>query len=165
MIPRSSITRPAGPPRSTRAGPPAGCVAVRTLAESAVTIFAFSVSFPDRSFTLINDSETISRATSEVDVNQIVLSESLHPVEQSRGNRRSCGLASLRRCLRLRCSSVTYRFRYSLSFRQSGSDPLAGGPLFTQRRHPNMRDRNLTTNPTTSDSFARTQKTERSKQL
>jgi hypothetical protein len=36
----------------------------------------------------------ISRATSEVDVNQIVLSESLHPVEQSRGNRRSCGLAS-----------------------------------------------------------------------
>src|SRR5260221_566865 len=118
MIPRSSITRPAGPPRSTRAGPPAGCVAVRTLAESAVTIFAFSVSFPDRSFTLINDSETISRATSEVDVNQIVLSESLHPVEQSRGNRRSCGLASLRRCLRLRCSSVRYRFRYALSFRQ-----------------------------------------------
>src|SRR5260221_5847341 len=153
MIPRSSITRPAGPPRSTRAGPPAGCVAVRTLAESAVTIFAFSVSFPDRSFTLINDSETISRATSEVDVNQIVLSESLHPVEQSRGNRRSCGLASLRRCLRLRCSSVTYRFRYTLSFPQSGSDRLSRGPFLTPPPHPNIPNRTLTTHHTRSDSL------------
>src|ERR1700746_405495 len=90
MTPRSSITRPAGPPRSTRAGRPAICVAVRALAESAVTIFAF----PDGSFTLINDSEIISRATSAVDVNQIVLSEPLHPVEHSRGNRHSCALAS-----------------------------------------------------------------------
>src|SRR5260221_8300686 len=135
MIPRSSITRPAGPPRSTRAGPPAGCVAVRTLAESAVTIFAFSVSFPHRSFTLINDSETISRATSEVDVNQIVLSESLHPVEQSRGNRRSCGLASLRRGLRPPYSSVSYRFRYVLSFLPIGSARLSGGPLCMQPPH------------------------------
>jgi hypothetical protein len=30
---------------------------------------------------------------------------------------------------RLRCSSVTYRFRYAPSFRQSGSDRLAGGPF------------------------------------
>src|SRR5258707_8961043 len=86
MIPRSSITRPAGLPRSTRADPPAICVAVPILTESAATIFAFSVSFPDGrpSFTLINDSEIISRATSAVDVNQIVLSEPLRPVEHSR---------------------------------------------------------------------------------
>jgi len=30
---------------------------------------------------------------------------------------------------RLRCSSVTYRFRYAPSYRQSGSDRLAGGPF------------------------------------
>jgi hypothetical protein len=30
---------------------------------------------------------------------------------------------------RLRCSSVTYRFRYAPSIRQSGSDRLAGGPV------------------------------------
>ena len=30
---------------------------------------------------------------------------------------------------RLRCSSVTYRFRYALSYCQSGSDRLAGGPF------------------------------------
>src|SRR5580692_9676111 len=30
---------------------------------------------------------------------------------------------------RLRCSSVTYRFRYAPSIRQSGSDRLAGGPF------------------------------------
>ena len=30
---------------------------------------------------------------------------------------------------RLRCSSVTYRFRYAPSHRQSGSDRLAGSPF------------------------------------
>jgi hypothetical protein len=30
---------------------------------------------------------------------------------------------------RLRCSSVTYRFRYVPSLRQSGSDRLADGPF------------------------------------
>src|ERR1700722_19714419 len=30
---------------------------------------------------------------------------------------------------RLRCLSVTYRFRYAPSIRQSGSDRLAGGPF------------------------------------
>ena len=30
---------------------------------------------------------------------------------------------------RLCCSSVTYRFRYAPSYRQSGSDRLAGGPF------------------------------------
>jgi hypothetical protein len=30
---------------------------------------------------------------------------------------------------RLRCSSVTYRFRYAPFYRQSGSDRLAGGPF------------------------------------
>jgi hypothetical protein len=30
---------------------------------------------------------------------------------------------------RLRCSSVTYRFRYAPSIRQSGSDRLTGGPF------------------------------------
>jgi len=34
---------------------------------------------------------------------------------------------------RLRCSSVTYPFRYAPSYRQSGSDRLAGGPFWTQR--------------------------------
>src|ERR1700726_5032291 len=29
----------------------------------------------------------------------------------------------------LRCSSVTYRFRYAPSIRESGSDRLAGGPF------------------------------------
>src|SRR5271166_5636593 len=36
---------------------------------------------------------------------------------------------------RLRCSSVTYRFRYAPSSRQSGSDRLAGGPFSSQRRY------------------------------
>jgi hypothetical protein len=31
---------------------------------------------------------------------------------------------------RLRCSSVTYQFRYAPSYRQSGSDRLAGAAHF-----------------------------------
>jgi len=36
--------------------------------------------------------------------------------------------------------SVTYPLRHALSFRRSGSDRLAGGPCWTQRRHHYMRD-------------------------
>src|ERR1700724_1282148 len=42
---------------------------------------------------------------------------------------------------RLRCSSVTYRFRYTPSFRQSGSDRLAGGPFLSQQHTPYFADR------------------------
>src|ERR1700724_1837896 len=41
---------------------------------------------------------------------------------------------------RRRCSSVTYQFRYAPSYRQSGSDRLAGGPFLKQRHHHYMRD-------------------------
>jgi|SRR6516164_5674826 len=60
------------------------------------------------------------------------------PISESirveRATRKNSRLAAARRVAlkmgrRLRCSSVTYRFRYSPSYCQSGSDRLAGGPF------------------------------------
>ena len=47
---------------------------------------------------------------------------------------------------RLRCSSVTYRFRYAPSYRPSGSDRLAGGP-FIQKNASYFGDRTLENKP------------------
>jgi hypothetical protein len=55
-------------------------------------------------------------------------------IRVERATRENSQLAPARRVAmkmgrRLRCSSVTYRFRYAPSYRQSGSDCLAGGPF------------------------------------
>ena len=55
-------------------------------------------------------------------------------IRVERATRKNSQLAAARRVAlkmgrRLRCSSVTYRFRYAPSYRQSGSDRLAGGPF------------------------------------
>jgi hypothetical protein len=60
------------------------------------------------------------------------------PISESYGSseqrRKTAALAAAQRVAlkmgrRLRCSSVTYRFRYAPSYRQSGSDRLAVGPF------------------------------------
>jgi hypothetical protein len=55
-------------------------------------------------------------------------------IRKERATRKNSQLAAARRVAlkmgrRLRCSSVTYRFRYAPSDRQSGSDRLADGPF------------------------------------
>src|SRR6516162_8433246 len=66
-------------------------------------------------------------------------------IRKERATRKNSQLAAARRVAlkmgrRLRCSSVTYQFRYAPSKCQSGSDRLAGGPFWTQRCHHYMRD-------------------------
>src|ERR1700676_1470603 len=54
-------------------------------------------------------------------------------IRVERATRKNSQLAPAQRVAmkmgRLRCSSVTNRFRYAPSYRQSGSDRLAGGPF------------------------------------
>src|SRR6202007_121183 len=62
----------------------------------------------------------------------------LESIRKERATRKNSQLATAQRVAMkmgrpLRCSSVTYPFRYAPSFRQSGSDRLAGGPFLFQR--------------------------------
>src|SRR6202047_3535227 len=69
-------------------------------------------------------------------------------IRVKRATRKNSPLAAARRVAmkmgrRLRCSSVTYQFRYAPSYRQSGSDRLAGGPFWSQQNTSYFGDRTL----------------------
>jgi hypothetical protein len=66
------------------------------------------------------------KATSEVPISEFIRVERATPKNSQLAAARRVALKMGRR---RRCSSITHQFRYAPSYRQSGSDRLAGGPF------------------------------------